>query len=73
MNNHQTPAAAFFDKLRAQYCFRSDAQLAELLSVPAPQISKMRNGLLAVGAKTILAIHEATNIPVADIRKAVAA
>jgi DNA-binding transcriptional regulator YdaS (Cro superfamily) len=71
MKDTNTPAGAFFDTLRRKYSLKSDAALAEFLNLHAPDISKMRTGVKSAGAAAILAIHEATMIPVAEIRKAV--
>jgi hypothetical protein len=46
----------------------NDAALAETLQVPAPVISKIRNGKLPVGASILVRMHEASEMPIAKLR-----
>lgn len=55
------------DFLLAELEFTTDKQIAELLGVGISAISKIRHGA-NVSASIILAIHEATDIPVNVIR-----
>lgn len=47
---------------------KNDAALARLLSVSPPIISKIRHGRLAVGASTLIRMHEETQISIAELR-----
>lgn len=70
---HVPPANKLFDHLLARFGLKNDAALCRLLKIYPPQLSKTRHGVLPVGATLILAIHEAFDIPVADIRRLAAA
>ena len=61
-------ASTLLDTLRTRFDIKSDAALARELDVKPPQISKLRSGLLPVGATMILSIHEHLGVPVAEIR-----
>ena len=47
---------------------KNDAALSRLLQVAPPVISKIRSGLLAVGASLMINIHETFVMSIADIR-----
>lgn len=47
---------------------RNDAQLCRILGVAAPSISKVRHAALPVGAALIIKLHEATELPIAEIK-----
>lgn len=49
---------------------KNDAGLARELDMSAPAISKMRNGVLPVGASTLVRMHEATNMSIGELREA---
>jgi plasmid maintenance system antidote protein VapI len=57
------------DHLRREYKIRTDADLAKLLGVRPPAISKLRHGTSALTPSIILKIHEAFNMPVKEIRR----
>jgi plasmid maintenance system antidote protein VapI len=61
------------DALLAKKALKNDAALARELKVAPPVISKIRHGRLPVGARLILTIHETFDMPVRDIRAAIAA
>lgn len=61
-------ADQLFSLLKTQYGFRYDADLARLLHVSTPTISRLRKGTASMTAGIILRIHELTGIPVAEIR-----
>ena len=56
------------DRVRQELNVRSDRQLAKLLGTDAPIISRIRNRVRPCSDTIILAIHEATEIPVKEIR-----
>lgn len=59
--------AKLFNELIKRHGLRSDAQLANVLAISPPQLSKMRNRQLAVGSSVILRIHLAMDMPVREI------
>ena len=60
-------AHELLDFLIGQLSLKNDRQLAQLLQIGQPTISKIRSGV-KVSAEVILAIHEATDIPVPEIK-----
>ena len=56
------------DRVRQHLNLRSDRQLAQLLGTDAPIISRVRSGKRPCSDTLILAIHEATEIPIREIR-----
>ncbi len=58
-----------FDHIREAYNLKSDMQLAHMLSVRTPLISKIRNGIIRITPVVIIAIHEQTNMPIARIKE----
>lgn len=59
---------AFMNELIRSKRLKNDAALSRLLKVAPPVISKIRSGLLAVGATLMLNIHETFDMSIADIR-----
>jgi len=57
------------DALIARCDLKNDAQLARLLRLQPGHISKLRRGNLPLTAEVILRIHDAAQIPVADVRE----
>lgn len=47
---------------------KNDSQLCRALEVAPPVASKIRHARLPVGASMVVKIHEATGLPVADIK-----
>jgi len=62
-----TCESPFIDWLIAELGLKNNRQLADLLGVQLSTISKIRHGA-NVSAEFILAVHEATDIPVRAIR-----
>lgn len=62
---------ALLDFLRSELLLKSDRELADLLQLGIPTISKIRHGQL-VSDTVILRIHETTDIPVNVIREKIA-
>ena len=58
-----------FDDIREMYNLKTDAQLAHILNVRTPLISKIRNGAIRITPAVIIAVHEQTNIPIAKIKE----
>jgi transcriptional regulator with XRE-family HTH domain len=65
-------ATRFLDRLIKDMNLRNDAALARRLEVNAPLISKIRHGKFGVSAELIIRIHEKTDIPVKEIKAALA-
>jgi hypothetical protein len=56
------------DYLLATYRLKNDSMLAAHLEVKRPTLSKIRGGTLGVGANFILAVHDAFDIPIKEIK-----
>ena len=61
------------DHLRDWFAARSDRQLSKVLGVDPPTISRIRHGTRPVTAEFILAVHDATDMPIAVIRQMIPA
>ena len=55
------------DFLLEKYKIKKDRQLAQMLEVKAPTLSKIRSGKSSVSAEVILKIHKTFELPVKDI------
>jgi len=55
------------DYLLQKYNIKNDRQLALMLAVKAPTLSKIRSGKSSVSADVILKIHKTFELPVKDI------
>lgn len=69
---HDNPGSRFLDSLLVGYKFRNDAALCRYLDLDQPVISKVRCGRAGFTPALILVIHEKLDIPVAEIRLAIA-
>lgn len=56
------------DYLKEKGLVRNDRDLARVLEVNPPHLSKIRNGYLKFGAGMILAVHEEFDIPIKEIK-----
>lgn len=56
------------DHLISNFQLKNDAALARAIEVSAPVLSKIRHGRLKLGATEILAIHEAFDMPIREIK-----
>ena len=56
------------DYLLATYQLKNDSVLSVHLQIKKPTLSKIRGGTLAVGANFILAVHDAFDIPIKEIK-----
>ena len=56
------------DYLLATYRLKNDSTLAAHLQVKRPTLSKIRGGTLQVGPNFILAVHDAFDIPIKQIK-----
>lgn len=65
----QYDPAGLLDAARQRLLLNSDAQLARLLDVQAPLISKIRHGHLPVGAAFLIRLHEASGLSIGDMRR----
>lgn len=63
-----TVSAKLLDYLKDKYRLESDMELARELGVSAPTLSRVRTGHKPVGANLILAIHDAFEMPIKDIK-----
>lgn len=58
-----------FDHLLALPNFKTDAQIAEALHTTPAYVSRMRSGAQKVGASVILAVYDATDLTIEQIRE----
>ena len=58
-----------FDHIKSFYKIDSDAMLADLLNVSAPELSRFRNGQKRPTARLILSVYDMTKMPIETIRK----
>ena len=61
-------SARLLDYLKDKYRLESDMELARELGVSAPTLSRVRMGHKEVGANLILAIHDAFEMSIKDIK-----
>lgn len=58
-----------FDAVSLRLKVKNDANLARVLEVNAPIISKMRHRRLPVGAAMLIRMHEVTGLQIADLQE----
>ena len=56
------------DYLKEKRLVKNDRDLARVLDVNPPLLSKIRNGHMKFGAWMILAVHEEFDIPIKEIK-----
>ncbi|GGY03234.1 hypothetical protein GJV26_00990 [Massilia dura] len=56
------------DALAERLAAKNDAALSRALEVAPPVLSKIRHGRLPVGATILLRMHEASGIPIRELR-----
>jgi plasmid maintenance system antidote protein VapI len=61
------------DYLKEKKLVKNDRDLARVLDVNPPHLSKIRNGHMKFGAWMILAVHEEFDIPIKEIKAMLAA
>jgi transcriptional regulator with XRE-family HTH domain len=61
-------SARLLDYLKDKFHIESDYALAQELGTSAPTLSRVRTGHKVVGANLILAIHDAFEMPIKDIK-----
>jgi DNA-binding transcriptional regulator YdaS (Cro superfamily) len=67
--NGPLPAQAkLLDFLIGHLAVKNDAALAVKLGLTSPVLSKLRNGRIALSAGLLLRIHDASTVPLADLR-----
>lgn len=57
-----------FDHLILERGFKNDANIAEAINAPASSLSRIRSGEHKVGPTMILAIYDATDMTIEEIR-----
>lgn len=60
---------ALFDEIRKEFSIKSEAKLAEFLTVSRPWVSKVRHGTNEVTAELILKVYHATKWSIEKIEK----
>lgn len=58
-----------FDYIKEFYKIDSDAMLAHILKLSPPELSRYRNDQKRVNARVILAVYDATKMPIEKIRE----
>ena len=58
-----------FDHIRTYYKVSSDAALASMLNISTPELSRFRNDVKRASPKLILAVYDATKMPIETIRE----
>lgn len=69
MANYNVEPHPVLDMAREALRVKTDSQLAQLLGKEKALVSRVRNRKREMPAHMILAIHEATEIPIAEIRR----
>ncbi len=59
---------ALIDFVRMSVGAKNDRAMCDIVGVSTVLISKIRNRKLALGADTLLAFHEATDVPVKELK-----
>jgi predicted house-cleaning noncanonical NTP pyrophosphatase (MazG superfamily) len=57
-----------FDHIKEFYKIKSDNQLAQLLEISPPELSRFRTGQKRPTARLILAVYDMTKMPIEKIR-----
>lgn len=68
LNLHSYTPDGFLDRLLSRLGLKNDAALARMLAVTPAIVSRIRNRKLPVSSSMLLAIHEATNIAIRELR-----
>jgi len=58
-----------FDHIKEFYKVRSDSALAHMLNISTPELSRFRNDVKRASPKLILAVYDATKMPIETIRE----
>jgi transcriptional regulator with XRE-family HTH domain len=58
----------FVDLIIRRSGVKTDAALARVLNIQRPFISRIRNGWRPIGPSFIICVHEATGIPIRDLK-----
>lgn len=69
----KTPINRLLDDIKVKHGLKTDADLCRKIDVFPPVVAKTRSGALPVGPNMILRLHETFDIPVKEIRAALAA
>jgi transcriptional regulator with XRE-family HTH domain len=67
-NSEHKAIEHLLDDIKKQAGLRDDAALAKYLNVGHPNITRLRHGRHLMGPEMILAIHDATNMPIREIK-----
>jgi hypothetical protein len=71
MNNTENTynPARLLDVLTERMRVKNDAGLSRLLDISKPQLSKIRNSKLPVGASILIRMHEVTRFSILELRE----
>ena len=62
-------AARLFDHLLRTYNLKNDSELAKVLGMGPPNISRARAGKIAFADAKILAVHDVFDMPIKEIKE----
>ena len=65
----QKQSNALIDYLLERFTLGTDAELARMMKLQPPTISKMRHGKMSLTPSFILKVHDTFDIPVKEIKK----
>ena len=68
MKEHVRKPHKLLDYLLTTYRLKNDSVLSVHLQIKKPTLSKIRGGTLGVGPNFILAVHDAFDIPIKEIK-----
>lgn len=57
------------DAIKERYAVHTDSELAELLDMTGPQISRIRHWGAPLSASALIKIHEISGLPIALLKK----
>jgi transcriptional regulator with XRE-family HTH domain len=72
MTKREIRQHALFDALMIEYELKTDRAIAEGIGCTASYVSRMRSGKQRICASVILAIHEATDMKIEEIKRLIA-
>lgn len=69
MRAKPTPSHPLLDYVKEQYLLQTDIQLAKLLGVTTPCISKVRHKVNPVSSNLLIRVHEITGTPISKLKE----
>lgn len=66
---HAAPPHCLLDGVMARQCIKNDAELSRCLQLAPSSISKIRRRRVPVSDGVLLRLHDAFDIPIAELKK----